>query len=89
MTTEELIKYLKERNGKKATLKLQGIIDTKLKIEQMNIKVQEGYLYLQSENDISSSIKLNLHQLKKISKVEEKEILLEFDQLQNVTIIIQ
>lgn len=83
MTKEELIKFLEENTGKKIRLKMKGIITTTIQIEKMKVKYEDSYLCFSSE------VKLNLHQLIKISKIKENEILLEFDQLQNVTIIIE
>lgn len=83
MTKEELIKFLEENTEKKIRLNMEGIITTTTQIEKMKVKYEDSYLCF------SSKVELNLHQLIKISKIKENEILLEFDQLQNVTIIIE
>lgn len=83
MTKEELIKFLEENTEKKIRLNMEGIITTTIQIEKMKVKYEDSYLCFSSE------VELNLHQLIKISKIKENEILLEFDQLQNVTIIIE
>lgn len=83
MTKEELIKFLEENTEKKIRLNMEGIITTTIQIEKMKVNYEDSYLCFSSE------VELNLHQLIKISKIKENEILLEFDQLQNVTIIIE
>lgn len=83
MTKEELIKFLEENTEKKIRLNMDGIITTTIQIEKMKVNYEDSYLCFSSE------VELNLHQLIKISKIKENEILLEFDQLQNVTIIIE
>lgn len=83
MTIEEFVKILKIQNGKDTELRLQGIIDTNIKIESVQIRLEENKLFL--ENDFAK-IGLNLNQLMKINQIRENEILLEFDQLQNVMI---
>ena len=89
MTREEFIKYLKTQKGKTVILELKGIINTKLKIKEMQIKFEKGYLTLLSKESEFQEIKLNLHQLIRVKKLEENKILLEFDQLQSVTIEIK
>ena len=55
----------------------------------MQIKFEKGYLSLKSKENEFQEIKLNLHQLIRVKKLEENKILLEFDQLQSVTIEIK
>ena len=86
MTTEELIKYLEKQTNKNAVLELEGIIETKIKIEEIEIKNKEKFLTMQSKKINKQKIVLNLHQLMKITMLEEDTILLKFDQLQTVKI---
>ena len=86
MTTEELIKYLEKQTNKNAVLELEGIIETRIKIEEIEIKNIEKSLTLQSKKIKEQKVVLNLHQLMKITILEEDTILLKFDQLQTVKI---
>lgn len=86
MSTEEFIKYLEKQMNKNAVLELKGIIETEVEIEEIGIKSMEKFLILQNKNIKKQKVILNLHQLMKITKLEENTILLEFDQLQTVTI---
>lgn len=86
MTTEEFIKYLEKQLNKNAVLELEGIIETKIKIEEIEIKNKEKFLTMQSKKINKQKIVLNLHQLMKITMLEEDTILLKFDQLQTVKI---
>ena len=86
MSTEEFIKYLEKHTNKNVVLELKGIIETKIKIENIEIKNIEKFLTLQSEKIKEQKVVLNLHQLMKITMLEQNTILLEFDQLQTVKI---
>lgn len=86
MSTEEFIKYLEKHTNKNVVLELKGIIETKIKIENIEIKNIEKFLTLQSEKIKDQKVVLNLHQLMKITMLEQNTILLEFDQLQTVKI---
>lgn len=86
MTTEECIKYLEKQVNKNAILELKGIIETQIKIEEIEINNIEKYLILKSKKIKEQKVVLNLHQLMKITMLEENAILLEFDPLQTVKI---
>lgn len=86
MSTEEFIKYLEKHTNKNVVLELKGIIETKIKIENIEIKNIEKFLTLQSEKIKEQKVVLNLHQLMKITMLEQNTILLKFDQLQTVKI---
>ena len=86
MSTEEFIKYLEKQLNKNAVLELEGIIETRIKIEEIEIKNIEKSLTLQSKKIKEQKVVLNLHQLMKITILEENTILLKFDQLQTVKI---
>lgn len=86
MTTEEFIKYLEKQLNKNAVLELEGIIETKIKLKEIEIKNIEKSLILQSKKIKEQKVVLNLHQLMKITMLEQNTILLEFDQLQTVKI---
>ncbi len=85
MTIEEAIEFLKKQEGKDILLNMKGIITTNVKIEKMQLKQEEHELIFENN---SFKIGFNLKQLRKINKVLENEILLEFEQLQDVLITI-
>lgn len=86
MLVEEFIQYLKGHINKNIVLELKGIIETTIKINQIIVKDINRHLIIQSQNSLNKKIKINLHQLMKIKNLNEKEFLLEFDQLQNINI---
>ncbi len=86
MTIEEAIEFLQKQEGKDILLNTQGIITTNTRIKKMKIKKEEHNLIIENK---TSQIGFNLKQLRKISKVAENEILLEFEQLQDVSITIE
>lgn len=86
MTTEEFIKYLENQTNKNVVLELKGIIETEINIGKTEINNIEKYLTLQNKERKEQKVILNLHQLMKITKLEENTILLEFDPLQTVKI---
>lgn len=88
MLIDEVIKYLKEQESKNIVLELDGIIETTIKINQIEIEETEKFLTIKSKEDAKQNIKINLHQLMKINTLNKKEILLEFDQLQTIKIIL-
>lgn len=86
MTTEEFIKYLENQTNKNVVLELKGIIETEINIGKTEINNIEKYLTLQNKERKEQKVILNLHQLMKITRLEENTILLEFDPLQTVKI---
>ena len=89
MSKDELLKYLNNQENKTVILNLEGIITLKIEIKNVIVNYNEDYILLENKKESSSNIKLNLHQLMKISKQINKEIcniILEFDQLQKVII---
>lgn len=89
MTTEKLIEFLQTHEKKDILLNLQGIIITKMVIEKMQLMQKEKQLLLLNKENEEQSMGFNLSQLMRITKIMENEILLEFDQLQSVTIKIE
>lgn len=83
-----LVKYIKEQEGNNVILELEGIIETTIMINKIEIKESDKYLTIKSKEDAKQKIKINLHQLMKINTLNKKEILLEFDQLQTIKIIL-
>jgi len=83
MTIEEMVKVLREQKEEDIELSLQGIITTDIRIESAKIKVKRNQLFLEGN---LGKIGFNLNQLMKIIPIQENEILLEFDQLQQVRI---
>ena len=88
MTNEDFINYLVTQANKTIIFTLEGIVSLKIQIEKINIKYNEDYIEIENGQNNNSYIKLNLHQLMKISK-EESSLVLEFDQLQKVIITIK
>lgn len=88
MIVDELIKYLKEQEGNNVILELEGIIETTIMINKIEIQELDKYLTIKSKEDSKQNIKINLHQLMKTNTLNENEILLEFDQLQTIKIIL-
>ena len=83
-----LVKYIKEQEGNNVILELEGIIETTIMINKIEIQELDKYLTIKSKEDAKQKIKINLHQLMKINTLNKKEILLEFDQLQTIKIIL-
>jgi len=88
MDVNMLVKYIKEQEGNNVILELEGIIETTIMINKIEIKESDKYLTIKSKEDAKQKIKINLHQLMKINTLNKKEILLEFDQLQTIKIIL-
>jgi len=86
MLTEELIEFLQRRKGQVAEVILQGIVIANIVIENMQARQEEKNLLLENKRNLRVSVGFNLKQLMKITKLQENEILLEFDQLQNAII---
>lgn len=89
MTTEKLIKFLQKQEKKDILLNLQGIITTTIIIKNMKLLQEKNKLLLQNRENIEEIIAFNLSQLMRITNMKPNEILLEFDQLQDVTIMIE
>ena len=87
MVVDELVKILEEQKGKDIVLDLKGIVETVITIGKMQISVKDNMLFFENEEK-AQKVGFNLNQLMKISKIKSNEILLEFDQLQSVTISI-
>lgn len=87
MVVDELVKILEEQKGKDIVLDLKGIVETVITIGKMQISVKDNMLFFENEEK-AQRVGFNLNQLMKISKIKSNEILLEFDQLQSVTISI-
>lgn len=88
MLVDKFIEFLKEQENKNIVLELDGIIETTIKINQIEIEETEKFLTIKSKEDAKQKIKINLHQLMKINTLNKNEILLEFDQLQTIKIIL-
>ena len=89
MKTKELIEFLQKQEEKSVLLKLQGIITSTITIQKMKVKTKGKQLVLESQENEKQQIAFNISQLMKVTPVKENEILLEFDPLQNVTIILE
>lgn len=86
MLIEELMGFLQTQKGQVIEVILQGIIIANVFIENMQARQEEKSLILENKKNLEISIGFNLKQLMKITKLQENEILLEFDQLQNAII---
>ncbi len=86
MVEKELIQFLQEQKEETVLVYLQGIIETKIVIEQMHIKKQNNKLILENKIEKEENIGFNLSQLMKITQIHENEVLLEFDPSQKVII---
>ena len=86
MVEKELIQFLQEQKEETVLVYLQGIIETKIVIEQMHIKNQNNKLILENKIEKEENIGFNLSQLMKITQIHENEVLLEFDPSQKVII---
>lgn len=86
MVEKELIQFLQKQEENTVLVYLQGIIETKIIIEQMQIRKETNKLILQNKENKEGKIGFNLSQLMKITQIHENEVLLEFDLLQKVTI---
>lgn len=86
MLLNELILELKKFKNQDIKLVLKGIIETSIELKQIEIDEEDKYLIIKEKNDYK--IKINLHQLMKINKLDENSYLLEFDQLQTIKIIL-
>ena len=88
MLIDEFLRYLKEQEDKDIMLQLEGIIETTIMINKIEIQELDKYLTIKSKEDRKQNIKINLHQLMRINALNKNEILLEFDQLQTIKIIL-
>ena len=88
MLVDKFIEFLKEQENKNIVLELDGIIETTIKINQIEIEETEKFLTIKNKEDVKQNIKINLHQLMRINALNKNEILLEFDQLQTIKIIL-
>ena len=86
MLTEELIEFLHKRKGQVTEVILQGIVIANIIIENMQARQEEKNLLLENKKNLKINVGFNLKQLMKITKLQEDEILLEFDQLQSAII---
>lgn len=86
MLLNELILELKKFKNQDIKLVLKGIIETNIELKQIEIDEEDKYLIIKEKNDYK--IKINLHQLMKINKLDENSYLLGFDQLQTIKIIL-
>ncbi len=85
MTIEECIKKIKEKTNQKVEIQLKGIITTQIKIKELEINYENYNLILKEKSEKENKIEFNMYQLRKASIVEN-QIVLEFEQLQNVYI---
>lgn len=86
MVEKELIQFLQEQEENTVLIYLQGIIETELIIEQMQMRKEANKLILENKENKEWKIAFNLSQLMKITQMYENEVLLEFDLLQKVII---
>ena len=83
MTNEDLIKILKENQYNKTYLQLTGMINYNLEIDKFEVIETKNAITI--KNNLTS-ITLKLNQLMKIQQIDEKNLILIFDQLQKIAI---
>ncbi len=83
MRIEELINILNKND--KIEIKLEGIIDTKITIENAKTILQKEKIKILNQKEESNYVAFDIHQLMKIEE-NEKEIKFLFDQLQTAII---
>ena len=83
MRIEELINILNKNN--KIEIKLEGIIDIKITIENAKTILQKEKIKILNQKEESNYVAFDMHQLMKIEE-NEKEIKFLFDQLQTAII---
>lgn len=83
MRIEELINILNKND--KIEIKLEGIIDTKITIENAKTILQKEKIKILNQKEESNYVAFDMHQLMKIEE-NEKEIKFLFDQLQTAII---
>ena len=88
MLLDDFIKYLKGLKDISIKLELKGIIETNIEIQQAIIEEIDRYLIIKNKQDNKQKIKINLHQLMKISKLDKNSFFLEFDQLQTIKMLL-
>lgn len=86
MEFKELIKYLKEKQDTVFVFELKGIVSTIISIENVNIRTDSLFLTIENNKNNMEKIILDLHQLIRFNIIEERKVLLEFDQLQKIII---
>lgn len=83
MRIEELINILNKND--KIEIKLEGIIDTKITIENAKTILQKEKIKIINQKEENNYVAFDIHQLMKIEE-NEKEIKFLFDQLQTAII---
>ena len=83
MRIEELINILNKND--KIEIKLEGIIDTKITIENAKTILQKEKIKILNKEEENNYVAFDIHQLMKIEE-NEKEIKFLFDQLQTAII---
>ena len=83
MRIEELINILNKND--KIEIKLEGIIDTKITIENAKTILQKEKIKIINQKEENNYVAFDIHQLMKIEE-NEKEIKFIFDQLQTAII---
>lgn len=81
--------YFIDKNIDEIYIEFKGLISTNLIIKTPDIKVTEDDIILFSKQNICESIKLNLHQIMKIEKINSNLFNIKFDNLQIVTILLK
>lgn len=85
---EELKENITNKQAKEMHIELNGMVKTKLKIINPDIKITKEAVIISSKQDRTQKIELDLHQIMKIEKIIESVFYIEFDYLQSVTITI-
>ena len=84
ISNKNLDKELEVYRNQDVLLELDGIITTKIIINNARIKITEDEIVF--FNDDEEKLSINLHQVLKIQKLENEKIKIELDQLQSIII---
>ena len=82
ISNKNLDKELEVYKNKDILLHLEGIITTNIMIKNAKIKITEDEIVFFDNSEKRFSV--NIHQILKIQKLENKKIKIELDQLQSI-----
>lgn len=89
ITIKQFENQLKHNYGSTFLVELEGIITTKIEIENVEIKIEENNIIIYDQKDKTKKVLLNIHQIMKIEKVINENYNIKFDSIQNVKIIVE
>lgn len=86
---KELKKQINYNYGSTALIKLEGVINTRMKIKNIEIGTDKNYIIIFDKKDRTKNILLNRHQIMKIEETINETYDIKFDLMQDVKIIIK